>query len=392
MKEIILIIKKELTELLRDKKTIINSIILPTLLTPILIIGIAQLTKFISEKDSQKTIKIGLLNAPEEFQQLLAADTLNKITSYTEAQNFTALIKDETIQTALVFPKDWNADMERMATSELQIYRNEAKRAVNQRVGNYVTAYGEMLKGKRISNLQIPIEKLNPFTSNFVEVGEKKEAIGKQVGGFVPYLFILTLWGGCLLACIDLVTGEKERRTIETTLALPISKFKVLLGKSFVASLLGFFPAVFNIIGLVIGIKLISDIPPEIVEFINELLSFQSVVMILLLLFPFALFLSGTLIALISSATTFKEAQSKATPIIMVLILPLALALLPGVELTWATVFVPVLNIGLGIKEITAGTMDFTQYLAILFSLIALAVGAIYLSYKRFSDENAILK
>lgn len=392
MKEVLLIIKKELTELLRDKKTIINSIILPTLLTPILIIGITKITKFISEKDSQKAIKIGIMNAPSDFLQLLASDSLNKVTTYTDTVDFTALIKDETIQTALVFPDNWSAQMDSMATGELQIYRNEAKRSVNERVSGFVTAYGEILKNKRVTNLQIPIEKLTPFTHKYVEVGEKKEAIGKQIGGFIPYIFILTLWGGCLLACIDLVTGEKERKTIETTLALPISKFKVLLGKSVVASLLGFFPAVFNIIGLVIGLKLISDIPPAILEFVNELLSFESVTMILLLLFPFALFLAGLLIALIASATSFKEAQSKATPIIMVIIIPLVIALLPGVELTWTTVFIPVLNIGLGIKEIAAGTMDYTQYLVILVSLIAFAVGAIYFSYKRFSDENAILK
>ena len=392
MKEILIIIKKELTELLRDKKTVINSIILPTLLTPLLIIGITKVTQFINEKDSQKSLKIGLVNAPADFQQLLAQDTLNKITTYEKEVDFKSLINEETLGTALVFPENWDNQMSSLATSNIQVYRNSARRSINDRVSDLIRNYGENLKNTRVAQLQIPIEKLTPFTPSYVEVGEKKEAIGKQIGGFIPYIFILTLWGGCLLACIDLVTGEKERKTIETTLSLPISKFKVLMGKAVVASLLGFFPAVFNIIGLVVGLQLISDVPPAILEFINELLSFQSVSMILLLLFPFALFLAGLLIAIIASATTFKEAQSKATPVIMFIIIPLVMALLPGVELTWATVFVPVLNIGLGIKEIAAGTIDISQYLVILFSLILFAVGAIYFSYKKFSDENAILK
>ena len=122
------------------------------------------------------------------------------------------------------------------------------------------------------------------------------------------------------------------------------------------------------------------------------MLSVQSIMLILLLLLPFAIFLAGVLIALIASATTFKEAQSKASPLIMLLILPLVLALMPGIELTWSTVFVPVLNIGLGVKEIMAGTIDMAQYAVILISLIGFAVGAIYFSYKKFSDENAILK
>jgi sodium transport system permease protein len=39
-----------------------------------------------------------------------------------------------------------------------------------------------------------------------------------------------------------------------------------------------------------------------------------------------------------------------------------------------------------------AGTIDMGMYAAMLLSLIVFAVAAIYFSYKKFSDENAILK
>ena len=392
MKDIFIIIKKELTELLRDKKTIINSIVLPTLLIPVLIIGVAKITKLIGEKEQQKTVKIGLMNAPQDFMEIVNSDTLNKVTIFTEEADYKALIAEDDIQSAVVFSENWSDEMVNFSTSEVKVYRNGAKDNVNGRVSKMVEAYNTLLKEQRITKLQIPVAQLKPFVKTNVEVGEQKEVIGKRIGGFIPYIFILTMWGGCLLAAIDLVTGEKERKTIETTLSLPISKFKVLLGKSIVASLLGFIPAVLNVIGLVLGVKFISDIPESFQLIINEMLSVQSIMLILLLLLPFAIFLAGVLIALIASATTFKEAQSKASPLIMLLILPLVLALMPGIELTWSTVFVPVLNIGLGVKEIMAGTIDMAQYAVILISLIGFAVGAIYFSYKKFSDENAILK
>lgn len=392
MREIFIIIKKELSELLRDKKTIINSIVLPTLLVPILLFGVIKVTKMIAENESAKTVEIGLANAPDDFKRLVSADTLNKISTYTGDEDFKKLIDNNTIQTAIVFPIDWNAQMDSLATSEVLIHRNGSKDNVNGRVSKMLETYTETLKNSRISKLQIPINKLTPFKKSFVEVGEQKELIGKRIGGFIPYLFILTMWGGCLLAAIDLVTGEKERKTIETTLSLPVSKFKILFGKAIVASLLGFIPAVLNLLGLIIGLKLIDGIPDTFKIAINEMLNLQSITLILLLLIPFALFLSGFIIALIAGATSFKEAQSKATPLIMVIILPLVLAMMPGIELTWTTVLIPILNIGLGVKEIMAGTIDMLQYAAILVSLIAFAVGAIYFSYRKFSDENAILK
>ncbi|WP_430906690.1 ABC transporter permease [Maribacter sp. 2-571] len=392
MNDLLLIIKKELSELLRDKKTIINSIVLPTLLVPILLFGVFKVTKMISKSESRKTVKIGLVNAPQDFVTLVKKDTLNRITHYDESIDFKTLIADDSIQTSVVFPADWKRQMDSLATASVAIYRNGTKENVNQRVTAMLETYNAGLREGRIAQLQIPIAKMTPFKENYIEVSEQKELIGKRIGGFIPYLFILTMWGGCLLAAIDLVTGEKERKTIETTLSLPISKFKVLLGKAIVASILGFVPALLNLIGLIVGLKLISDIPDTFKTALNEMLSFQSVTMIMLLLIPFALFLAGFIIALVAGASTFKEAQSKATPIIMLIIIPLVLAMMPGIELTWATVPIPVLNIGLGVKDIMAGTIDMLQYVAILLSLVAFAIAAIYFSYRKFSDENAILK
>lgn len=392
MRDLFIIIRKELLELLRDKKTIINSIVLPTLLIPVLMFGGIKVMDMIQKSNQQKKVKIGLVNAPEDFITLVNRDTLNIVTKYSKSEDFKALINDDIIQTAIVFPTDWNRQMDSLKSVNVQIFRNGTKDNVNGRVSKILDEYTEAIKQKRMTQLQISTEKLTPINRTYAEVSEQKELIGKRVGGFIPYIFILTMWGGCLLAAIDLVTGEKERKTIETTLSLPISKFKVLFGKAVVASLLGFIPALLNLVGLILGLKFIDNIPDTFKLAINEMLSFQSVTMILLLLIPFSLFLAGLIIALVAGASTFKEAQSKASPIIILLIIPLVMALMPGIEFTWTTVFIPVLNIGLSVKEIMAGTINMSMYIAMLISLIGFAVAAIYMSYKKFSDENAILK
>ena len=391
MRDLFIIIKKELTELLRDKKTIINSIVLPTLLIPILMFGGIKVSQMIQESNQQKKVKLGLVNAPDDFMKLVINDTLNTITTYDGTQDFKALINDGNIQSALVFPKDWQTKMDSLTVAEVLVHRNGTKDNVNGRVSKLIETYTSQLKEKRISQLQIPVEKMTPMIKTYVEVGEQKELIGKRVGGFIPYIFILTLWGGCLLAAIDLVTGEKERKTIETTLSLPVSKFSVLMGKAVVASLLGFIPALLNLTGLIIGLNFIDDIPETFKVALTEMLNPQSIIMILLLLIPFSLFLAGLIISLVAGASTFKEAQSKASPIIILIIIPLVMALMPGIEFTWATVFIPVLNIGLGVKEIMAGTINIGMYIAMLVSLVTFAIAAIYFSYKKFSDESAIL-
>lgn len=392
MKELLIIIKKELTELLRDKKTIINSIVLPMLLLPVLMFGFVKVMDMIQKSNEAKPLKIGMVNAPTDFVRLVKSDTLNVITNYDESIDFKTLIDDETIQTAVVFPNNFSTQMDSLENSVVEIYQNGSKESVNGRFSKILESYSNSLEDRRLTQLAISKEKLIPFHKNYVEVGEQKELIGKRVGGFIPYIFILTMWGGCLLAGIDLVTGEKERKTIETTLSLPVSKFKVLFGKTIVASLLGFIPALLNLIGLILGLKFIDDIPDDFKLALNEMLSFQSITMILLLLIPFSIFLAGLIIALVAGANTFKEAQSKAGPIMIVIIIPLVMALMPGIDFSWKTALIPVLNIGLGVKEIMAGTIDMGMYVAMLVSLILFALATIYFSYKKFSDENAILK
>ena len=353
--------------------------------------GGIKVSQMIQEKNQQKKVKIGLLNAPEAFLQLVKKDTLNEITSYTEAKDFKKLITDGTIQTALVFPEDWQLKMDSLSVAEVMVHRNGTKDNVNGRVSKLMEVYESQLKEQRIKKLKIPVAKMTPMIQTYVEVSEQKELIGKRIGGFIPYIFILTMWGGCLLAAIDLVTGEKERKTIETTLSLPVSKFSVLMGKAVVASLLGFIPALLNLTGLIIGLNFIDDIPDTFKIALSEMLNPESIIMILLLLIPFSLFLAGLIIALVAGASTFKEAQSKASPIIILIIIPLVMSLLPGIEFTWATAFIPVLNIGLGVKEIMAGTINIGMYIAMFISLVCFAITAIYFSYKKFSDESAIL-
>ena len=84
MRDLIIIIRKELTELLRDRKTIINSIVLPTLLIPILMFGGIKVSQMIQESNQQKKVKIGLVNAPEEFPITNAGNPKNGDFEYSD--------------------------------------------------------------------------------------------------------------------------------------------------------------------------------------------------------------------------------------------------------------------------------------------------------------------
>jgi len=243
-----------------------------------------------------------------------------------------------------------------------------------------------------VKQLNISIEALTPIVIAKVDVASRKEQIGKMLGGILPYIFIIFCFMGCMYPAIDLITGEKEKGTIETLLTVPASRFKILIGKVVTISMIGLAAASMTILGMVVSLKFLSNIPKDFLNSINDILSLKFMIMLFAMLLPLSVFFSGLLSAVVIRARSFKEAQSLVTPMMFVVIVPAMIALLPGVNLNWQTVWIPILNIALATKEIIAGTIVAGQYVAIVLSLTVLALAATYVSFKQFSNEGMVLK
>jgi sodium transport system permease protein len=65
--------------------------------------------------------------------------------------------------------------------------------------------------------------------------------------------------------------------------------------------------------------------------------------------------------------------------------------LFPGFELNGFTAMIPIVNIVLATKDLMAGTLEW-QLVALAFGImILLAVGAVFLSYKKFESESTLI-
>jgi|GEM_PF-5242080 len=147
-----------------------------------------------------------------------------------------------------------------------------------------------------------------------------------------------------------------------------------------------------KIIGMFLALRLMNSIPKELLVPINDILTLRFVMMLFGMLIPLSLFFASILSAISIRAGSFKEAQSYVTPLTFVVIIPAMIAMLPGVRLSWQTVWIPILNIVLATKDIIAGKISILQYMAVVASLIVFALIALRFSVKQFSKEGNILK
>ena len=391
MNTILTVLKKELKDTLRDKRTLISAIIIPALIIPLLLIGVTKLQTSLMKKEGDKQLKIALIGNTENFKKQLEDPGFIMYSNYKLEDAKSAIAKDS-LDAIIELQPDFFANVYELKSGKMNLYYKSTNLMLYRRVSEKLETIKAQILEERIKKLNISKETLTPFNVNKVDISTTKELLGKTVGGFLPYIFIIFCFTACMYPAIDLITGEKEKGTMETLLSSPASRFQILIGKMLTISTVGLAAALMTIVGMVVGLKFLPNIPADFLATINDMVSIKFIIMLFAMLIPLSIFFAGILSATVIRAKSFKEAQTMVTPMMFVIIIPAMLAMIPGVVLNWQTAFIPILNIALATKEIIAGTINIAMYAAIVLSLIAFALLAAFISYKQFSKESMVLK
>ena len=391
MKTILTVIKKELLDTLRDKRTLISAILLPMILFPVLMFGITKMQHSLIKKEQTKDIKIALFQAPENFENYFKEDNI-EIVADLDLEAAKAAISNDSLDAVLEFEPSFQQKVNQMKTGTINLNYKTTEMMLFNRISEKVEAYKATVLQDRVKQLNITSEAINPVVIQKTDMASSKERLGKMFGGILPYMFIIMCFFGCMYPALDLITGEKEKGTIETLLTVPASRYNILLGKVLTIALVGLFSALMIIFGLFISLKLFPDIPAEFLTAINGVASMKFILMMFAMLIPLSIFFAGILSALVIRANSFKEAQSIVTPLSFVVLIPAMMAMLPGIELNWKTVWIPILNIALATKEIIAETIQMEHFIVIVISLVIIALLSVFFSHKQFSKESMVLK
>ncbi len=111
-----------------------------------------------------------------------------------------------------------------------------------------------------------------------------------------------------------------------------------------------------------------------------------------LMLVPVVAIFAAVLLSLSIYARSFKEAQGYMTPLVMIVIVPVMLSMLPGVELKGGWAWVPLTNVALAIRELIKGTMDYMQLVAIFGSTAIIAGLLLAFCVYWFNKEKVLFR
>jgi len=244
------IVEKEVKELIRDPRILLGIVLVPLLIFPLM--GFMIRASQEAAMESMRNIPVAVIDLDND---LFAQNLTNLLESYpniavqklnaSSVEEVASNIQDSNVTAVIVIPKDFSENITNGVRAELEVYgvfrgRGIAEGGAFSTIDNLLQLFEQNLIEQSIREAS-----LNPeFVLDPVGISAKSIVKGKPIDVTPDALFAMAMsqFFGFPLAIMMLiilamqlastsVASEKEEKTLETLLSLPISRFTLLIGK-----------------------------------------------------------------------------------------------------------------------------------------------------------------
>ena len=394
-----IVYRKEFTEWVRDRRTLISTVLVPLFLFPLMMVGFSALAVVMVGKAEKETPKIMILGGEDSPQLLASIRKLDSLEIVPYAGNWKDQISNKDIRAAVEIPKNFEKSLATNSSETVKIYfyDGEMKSSFGaNRIEKFLKDYRDTVVKDRLAAKNLPASVLSPFTIKQENVAPPEKVSGATFGSFIGYTVIILCMTGAMYPAIDLTAGEKERGTMETILSSPISRLDLVCGKFLLVFSASLATAILSVISMggsfaILGhTSLMNSSSGGQTLALN--LGLLSIVAVFLMALPLAFLFSAVLMTIALFAKSYKEAQSYLTPMTFLIVIPAVASVMPGVELTPKLALIPILNTSLVCKEIITGTYHWNSIALIFVSTCVYAGVALFLAFKTFQRESVLFR
>lgn len=405
---IVTVYLKELKDSLRDRRTLISMIVIPTLVMPLIMFGAGLvMSKVVRQAKAEATslVVLGGADSPGIVAALKADPRFRLVET---SADYRQLISEKRIRLAVEIPPGFEAALQAGEPRTITLYHYQGEMKSRMGVGEverFFRSLRDQTVEARLTERGLARDLVHPFEIKQRNVAPPAKVGGNLIGGLVPYMIIILCFTGAMYPAIDLTAGEKERGTMETLLCSPVHRVNLVLGKFLMVMTASVGTIVLTLAstavsivvagsffaGRAAGMAVGSSAAAPGGAFIPTI-DPAGIVGVFALIAPVAVFFAALLLTISLAAKSYKEAQSYVSPLVLVVLLPAMLGMMPGVELGPKTALVPILNICLASKEMLSGVWNW-GYLALIFgSTLVLAAVGLALCVRMFNREDVMFR
>jgi sodium transport system permease protein len=372
-----IVYRKELQEILRDRRTLM-AIGLAALATPLVLFVISQ----VSTKTVTQTYTVGYSgDIPTGLDILLRSTGLKLVTVADPA----AAAKSE-VDLGVAFRPGVVEEYYDPSRQGAQI----ADVRLQTVLGQYQAAQAAAaLQSRGIDpGILTPLKFVShPLSSPVVA------ASNAFLSFFLPYILITMILTGGFSAALDSSAGERERRTLEGLLLTPAPRSRVLLGKIAAITTISLAAAVAAIGSMFVALSQIET--PGIGGSANHIGLSPAVVPVMVwLALLIAVSFSAVTLALGTLAKSFRQGQAYVTPLYFITILPASLVLfIPDFNPSLAYYLIPILNAVLVLRDaIVHDSVGWAALVVTTLSLLATGALSWFAALRLFTREALLTK
>ena len=392
---------KEIVHLFRDTKTIVQTDVVPTFITPLLIGAVIWYISSIAGDEGKKTYDVAVYDQAntELTIKLQESDRLNIVLMDSIDQVIDDVTNDNT-EIGISFGSNFTSQLQNNLSGEITIYSKNLDNFSQAQgiVNDVIDDYDDQIRNERLNNLNVDENFINPITVLDEDLTTNEEFAGSIIGGILAFLFIVYIMSGSMYPAIDLGAGEKERGTMETLISTNISSVDIIIGKMFSVTSSAVLTAIFSLLGFAVPLIVIflfygDSIPENAFEIISAIVNPVAIIAMFGLLIPLSIFMGAFMLAVSIYSKNPKEASLLLGNAVIIFFIPAYVPLInPGIELDLVGSLIPCYSFALHTNALIAGNTDWFLYGATLISNIIYCSIAIYVTYIMFDDEKIIFR
>lgn len=372
------ILKKELMDMFRDKKSLMMMLLIPALI-PLIMLGMSAFFESEMSKDIEEYNKIGITYEMTEEEKAIAKEMNIELISGTK-EELEQKYKDEKI--SLYVSKNDNIYTINNDGSTISTHANELMKA-------YFDVYKAYLQQNYLKESNIDVNELLSIITVEENVLEQDNFAAGYIKNYSFLFIIMAITVSATYPATDTTAGEKERGTLETLLTFPINSKDIILGKFFGVTISSIITGVISLILAILSLVIAQDMF-TIYEGANILFNSASVFFSVIIIIVYSIFISGLCISIASKSKSFKEAQSALTPLTFISFFPSMIVFMMGISATNLLSIIPFLNYTVVFMEINNGIINYSNILLMLISTIVYI--SIILTYiiRQYKSEKVL--
>lgn len=395
-----IILRKEFSEIFRDRRTVMSVVISPLFITPALFALMGTLISNQTQKAQTQTYNVGVIGAEAAPSMMQAMRKLPNIRFETLSGGTNTRadaekrIKNRALSAVAILPDDAEMRIMHGNTVPIEILidaGSESSHSASGRLNAGLNLVGQELVKSRLARQNLPTEFATPFKVSETPIAEGGSNATFILAMMLPYILVISTFSGAIYAAFDQVAGEKERGTLETLLVAPASRRDIVLGKFGAVVGVCLISSILSIVGLIFSFSIRS----KAFEWLSKgglHLSPTAVIVTLLVMLPLAVLFAGLLLAVSTFARNQKEAQTYLAPLFMVVLLPAMSSMFMTTEAAKTTALIPILNASIIIKQALSGSYD-PVFIGLAFAVsVVYAALALTIATRLFQKESVLIK